>query len=173
MGPPGAGKTTVAVELARLLGVGARDTDADVETITGRRVSDIFIDSGEAVFRQLERVAVAAALIDHSGVLAVGGGAPLDVDTRRLLAAVPVAFLDVALSAAAKRVGFDAPRPLLIDSPRAAWSRLMAERRDVYVSIADITVDTTALSPEEVAAAVAAGLGLRVRPRIEPRIDAT
>jgi len=164
VGPPGAGKTTVAQVLAARLGVTARDTDADVEASTGRSISDIFITSGEAAFRDLERAAVARALAEHDGVVAVGGGAPLDPASRELLAGGPVAFLDVALAAAARRVGFDAPRPLLLDSPRAAWTRLMSARRPVYTEIAQVTVDTTDLTPDEAAEAVAVGLGL-LRPR--------
>lgn len=164
IGPPGAGKTTAARALAALLGVEARDTDADVETAAGRSVADIFVESGEAAFRRLERDAVAAALSGHAGVVSVGGGAPLDAPTRELLARHTVAFLDVALAAAARRVGFDAPRPLLLDSPRATWTRLMDVRRPVYAQLAAVIVDTTELTPEQVAAAIAAGLGLTISP---------
>ena len=82
VGPPGAGKTTVGRLLARRLGVSFRDTDADVEAAAGQSVSDIFIGSGEPRFRALERAAVKAALAEHTGVLAVGGGAVLDEGTR-------------------------------------------------------------------------------------------
>jgi shikimate kinase len=58
----GAGKTTVGRLLAESWGVGFRDTDHDVEEAEGRSVSDIFVDSGEAAFRALERAAVAEAL---------------------------------------------------------------------------------------------------------------
>ncbi len=78
VGPPGAGKSAVAVELARLLGVSARRTDADVEAAAGASVGEIFVDQGEAAFRELERAAVARALAEHRGVLALGGGAVLD-----------------------------------------------------------------------------------------------
>lgn len=73
IGPMGAGKTTVAGILAELWGVAARDTDRDVEAAEGRSISDIFVDSGEAEFRRLERLAVAEALGTHDGVLALGG----------------------------------------------------------------------------------------------------
>jgi shikimate kinase len=93
-------------------------------------------------------------------VLALGGGAPVDPDTRALLAAHRVAFLDVSLPAASRRIGLDAPRPLLLDAPRAAWKRLMADRRPVYEAVADTVVDTSDASPAEVARRVADALGL-------------
>ena len=68
VGPMGAGKTTVAALLAEAWGVEARDTDADVEAAEGRTISDIFVDSGEARFRELERAAVSEALADHDVV---------------------------------------------------------------------------------------------------------
>jgi shikimate kinase len=85
VGPMGAGKSTVGALLAQAWGVAARDTDADIVTLEGRSVSDIFVDSGEAHFRRLEREAVADALAGHQGVLALGGGAVLDEQssTRR------------------------------------------------------------------------------------------
>ncbi|HEX5861219.1 MAG TPA: shikimate kinase, partial [Nocardioides sp.] len=82
VGPMGAGKTTVAALLAEAWGVAARDTDADVEATEGRPISDIFVDSGETRFRELERAAVSDALAEHDGVLALGGGAVLDPVTR-------------------------------------------------------------------------------------------
>ena len=74
VGPMGAGKTTVGRLLGERWGVAVRDTDADVETTTGRTVSDIFVEDGEQHFRDLERNAVATALVEHDGVLALGGG---------------------------------------------------------------------------------------------------
>ena len=88
------GKTTVADLLAARWGVTVRDTDHDVEAGQGRSISDIFVDDGEQVFRALERDAVEAALREHDGVLALGGGAVLDPATRATLKAHRVAFLD-------------------------------------------------------------------------------
>ncbi|MGF1647491.1 MAG: shikimate kinase [Kineosporiaceae bacterium] len=160
VGPPGAGKSTVARELGALLGVPARDTDTDVEAAAGMGVADVFVEHGEARFRELERAAVADALATHPGVLALGGGAPVDPGTRSLLAGHRVAFLDVSLAAASRRIGLDVPRPLLIDAPRSAWKRLMAERRPVYEAVADTIVDTSDAEPVEVARRVAVALGL-------------
>ncbi|HYF72024.1 MAG TPA: shikimate kinase, partial [Nocardioides sp.] len=97
VGPMGAGKTTVADILAAAWGTTARDTDRDVEAAEGRTISDIFVDSGEETFRALERAAVAEALATHEGVLALGGGAVLDPETRQRLAGHQVVFLQVGL----------------------------------------------------------------------------
>jgi shikimate kinase len=156
VGPPGAGKSTVAAALARRLDVPVRDTDADVEALAGTTVSEIFLTQGEPAFRALERQAVASALAEHRGVLALGGGAPVDPTNRELLRGHRVVFLDVGLAAAARRIGMDAPRPLLLDSPRATWTRLMDERRPVYTDVARFVVTTTELDPDAVADAVIA-----------------
>lgn len=159
VGPPGSGKSTVALVLAERLGVPARDTDADVERAAGASVAAIFVDQGEPVFRELERRAVTDALADHRGVLALGGGAPVDGETRERLRGHRVVFLDVGLAAAARRIGMDAPRPLLLDSPRATWTRLMEQRRPVYTDVAQVVVTTTDLDPGAVADAVLVALG--------------
>ena len=151
VGPPGAGKTTIGRLVADKLGSELRDTDADVERAAGKPISEIFVDDGEAEFRTLERAAVAAALAEHDGVVALGGGAVLDEGTRALLASLRVVFLDVGLADAASRVGLNRDRPLLIGNPRAQLNRLMNERRPLYEQVATITVDTSGRTPEDVA----------------------
>ncbi|MCF2529062.1 shikimate kinase [Yinghuangia soli] len=158
VGPPGAGKTTVGLLLAERYGVAFRDTDADIERVAGKPIPDIFVDDGEPHFRALEHQAVADALAGHGGVLALGGGAVMDPATRKLLAAHPVAFLDVELADAVRRVGLDAPRPLLVGNPRARWRELMAQRRPLYEEVATVVVATAGLAPEQVADALAAAL---------------
>ena len=151
VGPMGAGKTTVAELLAEAWGTTARDTDADVRARDGRAISDIFIESGEATFRRLEATAVATALAEHDGVLALGGGSVLDPATRALLAGHRVVFLRVGLSEAVRRVGLGTARPLLLGNVRARIKSLLDERTPVYESVATETVDTDGRTPEEVA----------------------
>ncbi len=158
VGAPGAGKSTVGRLVAERRDVGFRDTDADVEAATGASISDIFVDRGEEVFRDLEREAVRRALAEHDGVLAVGGGAVLDVDTRSRLASQRVVFLDVGLPDAAARVGLNRDRPLLLGNPRRQLRAMLEERRPLYEEIATATVATDGRSPDEVAAAVEAVL---------------
>lgn len=158
VGPMGAGKTTVAGLLADRWGLRVRDTDADVEAAEGRPISDIFVESGEAHFREREAAAVATALAEHGGVLALGGGAVLDPATRALLAGHRVVFLRVGLSDAVKRVGLGTSRPLLLGNVRSRLKALLDERAPVYESVASIVVDTDGRTPQEVADAVADAL---------------
>jgi shikimate kinase len=155
VGPPGAGKTTTGQALAALLGVAFADTDEHVQRAAGKPIPDIFVDDGEAAFRALERAAVATALASHGGVLALGGGAILDEQTRAALAAHTVVFLSVELSDAVKRVGLGAGRPLLTVNPRATLKYLMEQRRPLYAAVASHTIKTDGRTPEEIAAALA------------------
>lgn len=151
VGPMGAGKSTVADLLAKDWGLESRDTDTDIEAVDGRPISDIFVESGEAFFRDLERSAVAEALSTHDGVLALGGGAVLDPASRRLLDGHTIVFLRVGLSDAVRRVGLGTSRPLLLGNVRSRIKALLDERTPIYESVATHVVDTGGRSPEEVA----------------------
>ncbi len=155
VGPMGAGKTTVAGLLADRWGVEVRDTDHDVEATAGKAISEIFVDEGEDRFRLLERAAVVEALASHPGVLALGGGAVLDPDTRADLRGHRVVFLHVGLSDAVKRVGLGVGRPLLLGNIRSRIKVLLDERAPVYAEVASVTVETDGRPPEEVADEVA------------------
>lgn len=157
IGPPGAGKTTVGRGLALALGVDFVDTDALVETTSGRVISDIFVEDGEPAFRALELEATRSAL-GTPGVVALGGGAPMQPAIAELLADHKVVFLDVTIAHAAKRIGFDGSRPLLAVNPRAAWTKMMGERRPTYERLGTVRVDTGDRTPEEIVDDVRAGL---------------
>jgi shikimate kinase len=158
IGPPGAGKTSTAEALGRLLHLPVRDTDRDVELRAGATVSEIFVDHGETRFRELEREAVVDALAEHDGVLALGGGAVLDPRTEADLDGHPVVFLDVSITHAARRIGLNRDRPLLIGNPRAQWLRLMQARRPLYERLATVTVSTDDRTPGEVAERISSAL---------------
>jgi shikimate kinase len=147
----GAGKSTVGRILAERWGVGFRDTDDDVEGAEGRTIADIFVESGEDYFRAVERDAVARALAEHDGVLAVGGGAVMADSTRAAMAGHRVVFLRVGLSDAAARVGLGASRPLLLSNVRGTMKALLEERAPIYESVAVAVVDTDGRTPDEVA----------------------
>jgi shikimate kinase len=155
IGPPGSGKTTVGRALTRLLGVQLRDTDHEIEVHQGRSISDIFLDEGETAFRELERAEVGSSLASHRGVLSLGGGAVMDPTTATALAGHCVVFLDVGIADAAKRVGFNQSRPLLVVNPRAQWTRMMQIRRPTYERLATFTVLTTGREPDDIAAEIA------------------
>ncbi|MBW8173121.1 shikimate kinase [Ornithinimicrobium sp. Arc0846-15] len=154
VGPPGAGKSAVGKALAKALGVPFRDTDVAVEQSTGRSVSDIFVQDGEATFRALERDEVLSSLTSHAGVLSLGGGAIIDEDVQEALKVHPVVFLDVGIADASKRIGFDASRPMLVVNPRASWTRLMNLRRPIYQDLATWRVDTAARDVDSVVAEI-------------------
>lgn len=160
VGPPGAGKTTVAEELSRRWDVAVRDTDRDIEAAQDATVQEIFIDHGEQHFRTLEEQAVAAALDEHDGVLALGGGAVLSASTRAALTGHTVVFLDIGLSAAAKRVGLGAGRPLLLGNVRSQLKSLMDARRPLYTEVASHTVVTDDLDALQVADQIAGLIGV-------------
>jgi shikimate kinase len=151
VGPMGAGKTTVAERLAARWRVPVRDTDRDVEAAAGKAISEIFVDDGEARFRELEQAAVRVALREHTGVLALGGGAVLDPETRTALRGHRVVFLHVGLSDAVKRVGLGVGRPLLLGNVRSRIKTLLDERLPVYREVASVVVETDGRSPAEVA----------------------
>jgi shikimate kinase len=155
VGPMGAGKTTVAGLLAERWGSTVRDTDHDVAASAGKTISEIFVDDGEQHFRRLERAAVVEALAGHTGVLALGGGAVLDPDTRTDLRGHRVVFLRVGLTDAAKRVGLGVGRPLLLGNVRSRIKGLLDERLPIYQEVAAFTVETDGRTPGEVADEVA------------------
>jgi shikimate kinase len=158
IGPPGAGKSTVGPLLAARLGAEFAETDAIVEKMAGKPVSDIFISDGEPAFRGLERTAVAQALTGQSGVVALGGGAVMDPGTQALLAGHCVVYLQTGFAAAVRRVGLDSPRPLLLGNPRSQMRELLAQRLPVYESLAQVTVITDDRDPQEIAGEIAAAL---------------
>ncbi|GLW96968.1 shikimate kinase [Microtetraspora sp. NBRC 16547] len=154
IGPPGSGKTTIGTLLAEHLGVGFRDTDADVEAVAGKSVSDVFVEDGEARFRELEATAVRTALEEHDGVLSLGGGAILDESTQEALAAHRVVYLQVKLDQAVKRVGLASARPLLVLNPRSRLRKLMEERRPIYERLAEVIVVTDEREPADIVAEI-------------------
>ena len=146
----------MARALAHRLGMPVRDTDDDVEGQAGKPIADIFVSDGEPRFRDLEREAVLNGLAEHDGVLALGGGAVLDMTVQEALAGYRAAggtivFLDVSLAAAAPRVGFNTSRPLLLGNPRAQWQALMDVRRPVYEQVSTARVATDDRRPHQVA----------------------
>ena len=160
-GPMGVGKSTVGQLLAGRLGAGYRDTDDDIVAAQGRTIAEIFVEEGEPAFRAIEKQAVREALAGHEGVLALGGGAVLDPDTRTLLAGQRVVYLSMDVEEAVKRTGLNAARPLLAINPRKQWRELMEARRHLYEEVATAVITTDGRTPEEVTEAALDALELK------------
>jgi shikimate kinase len=161
VGPMGVGKSTVGALIAERLGCAYRDTDDDIVAARGRTIADIFVDDGEPAFRAIEKQSVERALAEHEGVLALGGGAILDADTRGLLAGHRVVYLSMDVEEAVQRTGLNAARPLLAVNPRRQWRELMEARRPLYTEVASAVVPTDGRTPEEVTQAVLDALELK------------
>ncbi|MFI6936053.1 shikimate kinase [Streptomyces sp. NPDC050287] len=157
----GVGKSTVGQLLAERLGVSYRDSDDDIVAEQGRTIAEIFVDEGEPAFRAIEKRAVRTALAEHDGVLALGGGAILDADTRALLDGKRVVYLSMDVEEAVKRTGLNAARPLLAVNPRKQWRELMEARRHLYTEVATAVVATDGRTPEEVTQAALDALELK------------
>ena len=153
IGPPGAGKSTIGKGLAKEIATEFIESDSEIERITGKKISDIFLEETEAVFRKTEVEIVTALLDGFEGVIALGGGAPINTQIQEALTGVeyPVIFIDVSISQAANRIGFNKDRPLLLINPRQQWMNLMSERRPIYEKLASQTVNSDSQKPHEVA----------------------
>ena len=153
IGPPGAGKSTIGKALAKEIATEFIDSDSEIERITGKKISDIFVEEGEAVFRKTEVEVVTALLDGFEGVIALGGGAPINTQIQEALTGVeyPVIFIDVSISQAANRIGFNKDRPLLLINPRQQWMNLMSERRPIYEKLASQTFNSDSQKAHEVA----------------------
>ena len=143
VGLMGAGKSSIGRRLAARLDMNFTDADAEIEAAAGCTIADYFERHGERAFRDGERRVIARLLDEGPRVLATGGGAFIDPDTRRLLAEKAVTvWLNAELDLLVKRCARRDTRPLLRDGdPREILTRLMEERYPIYRQ-ADITVET-------------------------------
>jgi shikimate kinase len=138
------------------MGVEFADTDTIIEKKCSKSISDIFVESGEPYFREIERAVVLDRLEHGEGVLSLGGGSVLDQQAQCALRTnpTPIVFLDVSLASASPRVGFNRDRPLLVGNPRAKWQELMNARRPIYEELATFTVPTDDLTPSQVSSMI-------------------
>ena len=163
IGPPGSGKSSVGKALSRKLSRPWIDTDTEVESRAGKNISEIFLEDGEATFRALERDVVDQVMGSEAAIVSLGGGSVLnEASQKRITTAKEVVFLDVSISNAAPRVGFNKDRPLLAINPRQQWLQLMEKRRPIYESLATITVSTDNKKPDQVADEIIEAIEQRV-----------
>jgi shikimate kinase len=144
VGPMGSGKSAVGRQLARQLGLGFVDSDEEIETRTGVDIAYIFEREGEAGFRQREAEVIADLAGRDGLVVATGGGAILDADSReRMRSRGRVVYLRTSVEQQVARTRRSAERPLLNNSdPRGTLARLFEFRAPLYAAAAEFTVDT-------------------------------
>ncbi len=161
VGPPGAGKSTIGRKLAKELGVELFDTDAGIESDTGRTIPEIFATDGEPEFRKIEERVVRRAILNERGVVSLGGGSVLSADTRALLRGRTVVYLEISVAEGLRRTGASSQRPLLNGAdPGAKYRELMRKRRPLYREVASIRVRTDGRSPGRVVRMILVKLGV-------------
>lgn len=155
VGPPAAGKSTIGRMLALRLGIPLVDTDAAIVQKHGP-IDEIFAERGEARFREYEREQVRRALrrlLSEPGVVSLGGGAVLNPGTRAQLRHPAIKVVNIVIDAdtAAARLG-GSKRPLLAgdEDPVERWKALVADRADLYDSVATVTVTASSAPPTTV-----------------------
>jgi shikimate kinase len=149
VGLMGAGKTAVGRRLAARLGLRFADADHEIEAAAGRSVAAIFAELGEPAFRDGERRVIARLLDAGPGVIATGGGAFIDPQTRAAVKERAVSiWLRADVDLLVKRTARSSRRPLLKrGDPHAILTDLAAQRNPIYAE-ADLIVDSVDVSPE-------------------------
>ncbi|MFO0917101.1 MAG: shikimate kinase [Planctomycetaceae bacterium] len=167
IGYRGSGKSTVAPRLAARLGWDWIDADVELERRAGRSIREIFQRDGEGAFRRLERATLCDLLQRDRLVLAAGGGAILNAETRRdLCAAGPVIWLQAAVETLARRMESDpvsgSQRPkLTATGGLEEIQTLLAARDPYYREAASFGVSTEGRTVDEIVDEILAGLAAR------------
>jgi len=144
VGLSGVGKSSIGRRLAVALGLPFRDSDSEVEAAAGRTIPEIFADLGEEAFRDGERRVIARLLTESPHVLATGGGAFMNPETRRLIKEKAISiWLKADVAVLARRIGRKAPtRPLMAGKdPLEVLQQQARDRYGAYAE-ADLVVET-------------------------------
>lgn len=160
VGPMGAGKTTVGRRLAELRRMDFVDSDQEIERRTGVDIAYIFEKESESGFRRREAKVIDELTQRQTLVLATGGGAVLDPDSRKSLAGRGfVVYLHAELAQQLRRTGRTSHRPLLQnDNPEETLRRLFEVRDPLYREVADLVIDTRSRAAKVLADEIEAAL---------------
>ena len=174
IGMMGAGKSSVGRCLHRRTGLALHDTDEIVAANFGMSIPEIFAEHGDKKFREAETEALRSVRTEEQTIIITGGGIVLRKENVEILRSQAViVWLDGDEKTLFARASRKQNRPLLqTKNPRRAFSQILGSRRPLYAKIADIRVDTSVLTDEEVAVAILAKLR-RVNPKPESPIPAT
>lgn len=148
IGLPGSGKSTIGRRLAKAMGIALLDTDAEIESRTGRTIAEIFTTDGEPGFRRIEAEVIRDALRDHDGILSLGGGAVTTPEVRDALAGHTVVYLEISAAEGMRRTSGSTVRPLLAGPDRAEkYRELMSARIPLYRRVATLRINTNRRNP--------------------------
>nr|WP_227658985.1 MULTISPECIES: shikimate kinase [unclassified Corynebacterium] len=156
VGPPGAGKSTVARRLGNALNLPVVDTDDLIARECGKPCGQVFADLGESAFREVEARHVAMAL-HHGGVVSLGGGAVTRPETREALREHVVVWVDVSVHEGVRRTQAEGTRPVLqAEDPVTRYRDLLAQREPWYKEVATHRVRTDGRTPAQVVSLILA-----------------
>ncbi|QDU11881.1 shikimate kinase [Gimesia aquarii] len=156
IGYRGSGKSSVAVPLAEKLGFAWIDADDEIERVAGKSIAAIFAEEGEDYFRQIEREVMRSLRGREKLIIAAGGGAILNTETRgEVQSAGPVIWLRASVEALTQRVSQDdsttSRRPALTTLKGAEEiQHLLSQREPVYEECATITIETDSKTVSEI-----------------------
>jgi shikimate kinase len=169
VGMMGAGKSSIGRRVALRLGIPFVDADAEIEKAAGMTIPDIFAAHGEPDFRAGEARVIARLLESGPQVLATGGGAFMNADTRALIAAKGISvWLKAEFDVLMRRIRRRHDRPLLkTDDPAATLKQLMVERYPTYV-LADVTVQSREIPHDKIVEEIVSALAHRLEVTLEP-----
>ena len=156
IGMMGAGKSSVGRCLHRRTGLALHDTDEIVTSKFGMSIPEIFAEHGEKKFREAETEALRRVQTEQQTIIITGGGIVLRKENVEILRSqAAIVWLDGDEETLFARATRKRNRPLLhTKNPRKAFSQILGARRTLYANIADIRVDTSVLTDEEVAVAI-------------------
>ena len=156
IGMPGAGKTRVGREVAKILGHPFLDSDERFEHEVGMKIPEYFTRFGEDEFRRNESSLICDLLEEFNGILALGGGAPMTPRTREALEQYKrdggrIVYLKADPHEAMTRATRNKKRPMLAEDAKSAWKRLFSERDPLYDTLANLHMHTHASTPHQAA----------------------